>query len=385
VTVIDEAFSQVDDRMEQALIPAQATRRAAQFLVVSNAGTPYGSPYLLPRVEQGRLLAEAGLTDTSCYVEYSAAADADPADPATWAGCNPAMGQTITESAIDAEYASMDLVEFKRARLCQWTSQIVPPVVPLDTWSALTDLRAAAPDRICAAFDVGPERARASVAVAGRRPDGKFFVELVYNLPGTEWVPSHLADLVEKYHPQAVLCDPIGGAGSLIPELVERRVDVTKVSAQEHAQACGRWFDLVVQGNLVHRGQRELLSALDGAVKRSLGDAWAWSRKSSSVDISPLVAATIALWGAQAADTKPEVWSMRETEAWRNAHGQPAERPPVADVTPQPAPTATAQFTPLSAMPYYGITSVAHVVAQNEPPDIRVPNYPREEPVPNDD
>jgi hypothetical protein len=28
-----------------------------------------------------------------------------------------------------------------------------------------------------------------------------------------------------------------------------------------------------------------------------LGDAWAWSRKSSAVDISPLVACTLALFG----------------------------------------------------------------------------------------
>jgi hypothetical protein len=40
-------------------------------------------------------------------------------------------------------------------------------------------------------------------------------------------------------------------------------------------------------------------AAIQGAVKRSLGDAWAWSRKSSNVDISPLVASTLALWGAE--------------------------------------------------------------------------------------
>ena len=36
---------------------------------------------------------------------------------------------------------------------------------------------------------------------------------------------------------------------------------------------------------------------MKGATKRPLGDAWAWSRKNSTVDISPLVAATLALWG----------------------------------------------------------------------------------------
>jgi hypothetical protein len=34
-------------------------------------------------------------------------------------------------------------------------------------------------------------------------------------------------------------------------------------------------------------------------VKRRSGDAWAWSRKNSSIDISPLVAVTLALWGVE--------------------------------------------------------------------------------------
>jgi hypothetical protein len=37
--------------------------------------------------------------------------------------------------------------------------------------------------------------------------------------------------------------------------------------------------------------------ALAGAQKRPLGDAWAWARRGAGVDISPLVAATLAKWG----------------------------------------------------------------------------------------
>lgn len=54
-------------------------------------------------------------------------------------------------------------------------------------------------------------------------------------------------------------------------------------------------------------------AALDGAVKRPLGEAWVWSRKSSAVDISPLVACTIAHWGAKnTPDTTMGIWSIRE-------------------------------------------------------------------------
>jgi hypothetical protein len=49
-------------------------------------------------------------------------------------------------------------------------------------------------------------------------------------------------------------------------------------------------------GVLRHLGQPELTSAITGACSRTVGDAWLWDRKSSDVDISPLVAGTIALW-----------------------------------------------------------------------------------------
>jgi hypothetical protein len=38
-------------------------------------------------------------------------------------------------------------------------------------------------------------------------------------------------------------------------------------------------------------------AAVAGAAKRSLGDSWAWARRGLSVDISPLVAVSLARWG----------------------------------------------------------------------------------------
>ena len=66
-----------------------------------------------------------------------------------------------------------------------------------------------------------------------------------------------------------------------------------------------RWAELLDETS-------ELLAALKGAVQRPLGDAWAWSRKSSSIDICPLVAATLALWGASSLgwdpNSDPVIW-----------------------------------------------------------------------------
>jgi hypothetical protein len=72
-------------------------------------------------------------------------------------------------------------------------------------------------------------------------------------------------------------------------------------------------YDAVAQRTLRHLGQPELSDAIAGGVKRPLGDLWAWSRKSSAVDISPLVAATLALWGASTVpDREPQVINLNE-------------------------------------------------------------------------
>ena len=53
------------------------------------------------------------------------------------------------------------------------------------------------------------------------------------------------------------------------------------------------------QATARHRGQRELTDAIKGAGRRSLGDQWAWARRLSTADISPLVAVTLASWGSE--------------------------------------------------------------------------------------
>ena len=65
------------------------------------------------------------------------------------------------------------------------------------------------------------------------------------------------------------------------------------------AAACGALFDAVMEDRLRHLDTPVLNSALAVARRRSLGDAWAWYRKNVAADITPLVACTLALRGAQ--------------------------------------------------------------------------------------
>jgi phage terminase large subunit-like protein len=320
LVVLDEAFAHPDARLEQALRPATVTRPQPQIWIVSTAGTPGASPYLWDKVEQGRQFVDAGVTSGTAYFEWSAEDDDDPGDPDTWRRCMPALGITVTEEAVATAYNAMNASEFCRAYLNRWVTSMVEPVIPLDTWHALEDRRSTAQDPVALAFDVSPDRSWSSVAFAGKRNDGLSHIEVADNRPGTGWVVDRVDELVKKLRPSAVYCDLRGAATSLIDELRLRDVEVTQLTTAEQVSACGQFFDAATQDRLRHLGTTELTMAVSGATKRSLSGAWAWNRPASGgVEITSLVACTIALWGAgQAPDNRPTVFDLTETKAYRD-------------------------------------------------------------------
>jgi hypothetical protein len=92
--------------------------------------------------------------------------------------------------------------------------------------------------------------------------------------------------------------DAGGPAGSLLQDLADALgVEIRSPKPREIAQAVGQFYDAVAEQGISHLDQPPLAVALAGAQKRPLGDAWAWARRGVGVDISPLVAATLARWG----------------------------------------------------------------------------------------
>ena len=224
------------------------------------------------------------------------------ADPDVWAVANPALGIRIPLEHIEKEHRSMDPRTFAVERLGvgAWPSgDGSVSVIDMQAWADLAvDVSSQIVGSVCVALDVTPDRSHAAVGVAGQRSDGLHQIEVVDHRRGTGWVVERLVEIQSRQPVIAVVVDAAGPAGSLISDLEAAGVLVTTVSAKEHAQACGRLYDGVAQQTFRHLGQSELNAAVKGAAKRPLGDAWAWSRKSSGVDISPLVACTLALWGS---------------------------------------------------------------------------------------
>ena len=303
--MIDEAMAQPDDRLHQALRPAMKTRHreglpGAQLWIISTVGPAGESEWFHSWVDAGRAAVDAGTCeeDRLCFIEYSAPDDADPGDPATWWSCMPALGVTIDEDTVAAEYRESLLVPdglagFRRQALNQRTAQRSDPAIPLNLWDGCAALGVERPaDGLVFAVDVSPEQASASIGVCWRRPDGVPHLELIENAPGVGWVPGRVSELRERWG-GVWLLDPRGASGSQQadwPGMLLKAADARRSCAELEAA--------VRAGQVGHYGQRELRVALEGAVRKPSEDGgWSWARRSTVVDISPLVAVSLALGG----------------------------------------------------------------------------------------
>lgn len=289
--VIDEAFDDTDDRREQAMIPAMATRPNAQLWVVSTAGTDQ-SVYLNRKVETGRAAAAAGETSGVAFFEWSADLDDEPDDEDVWWSTMPALGKTISVEAVRHARQTMSEGEFRRAYLNQPTVAD-DRVIPKDLWLANVNDVAAPDGRLVFGVDVAPNRDSAAIAVA----DEQSRVEVVEHRPGVGWVADRLVELAQTWG-APVAVDQRAAAATFMPDLEDAGVDVLAMGTDDVAAACGKFYDRTMDGLLAVRPHEGLNAAVAGAARRNVGDRWLWGRRTSSVDITPLVAVTLALGGA---------------------------------------------------------------------------------------
>lgn len=319
--IIDEAFAQHDDRLEQALEPATITRQSPQIWVVSTAGeNEEKSPFLWAKVAAGRRACELGIPSATAYFEWSLGDDDDPDDIDVVAARHPAVGFTITKESLRQKQlkarqkdatakigeATDNLAGYKRAYCNIWgTTEVLRPTkLPTDAWRATRIPKSSAPpaaEGLVMAFDVDIDGRSASVSV-GLRSLADPYVEVIEFADGVGWLPAFLVEKVERWKPVAVGCNGAGPAGAQVGPILQAfkaaGIDgdlLVQLSAREYVQACGGLFSDVVEGRLSRpEDQLPLDLAGEDAGERPLGDAWVWDRRQATVPISPLVSVTIA-------------------------------------------------------------------------------------------
>ena len=216
-----------------------------------------------------------------------------------WWSAHPALGDTITETAIAAELErASDVANFERSILNVWPRpRQLGQAIDLDQWATLADLDSTATP-VALAFDVAADRANSALVQAGRTPAGLTCVEVLSYRRGTAWLEEDIRAW-RRAHPFGVVVADSLAAGTVADRLELAGVDVLRTGAAQMGRACADLVDQVSARTICHRAQAVLDDTLASAGRRVLGDGWAWSRRSSDTDISPLVAATLAAWAAR--------------------------------------------------------------------------------------
>jgi hypothetical protein len=251
-----------------------------------------------------------GEDDALGYIEFSVDAehpddlsDEQAADLEQWHVANPSLGVLISEEHM--EHRSMDPRAFAVELLGvgDWpaTDGSADTLISPEEWADIVDENAKLLDPICIYYDISPER-HSSIVAGGRSDGGQFMVEVIHSNAGTGWLVERLVKLYETHEVAEVGCDGFGPAAAIAKLVDEAGITVRRMDSSDYGKACGFFVDAVGEKTLRHLGQQELDHAVKGARARPLVDRWAWSRTKSNINISPLVAATLALWAAHEND-----------------------------------------------------------------------------------
>lgn len=306
VIVCDEAQDMSDDDLEALLSTSSAGPLGDPQWIFT--GTPPGPKANGEVFTRTRADALDGKSKKSCWHEWAADPGDDLDDHGVWERANPglASGRLLLD-VIEGERGTFSDEGFMRERLGMWATASTQQVIDHEAWQVAADPDSRPESRLALAIDVAPELAAASVALAGQREDGSWHIELDEHRNGADWVVGHVARLVEK-NPQirAVVVDVGSPAAAIVDDLVQAKVKITSPKVRDVGAACARLADGVKLRDVFHIDQPQVNLALSVARKRNLGttNLWAWNRKNSASDITPLVACTLALWGAQNSTVK---------------------------------------------------------------------------------
>jgi hypothetical protein len=292
-----------------SLLPILATRKGAQVRYGSSAG--FVTSDVLRRIrDRGR----AGGAPRAAWFEWCAPmVECD--DPACShevdkvVGCvadrldlleiaNPAYGRRITAERMQDFRHEMPPEEFIREFLGWWDEPgTADAAFGPGKWEGCSGQPPVGVPMAAIGVAASMDLTHGAIGAAGR--DGGDLVHLkpLQHGPGTGWVVERVAGLQRK-HKVPVVIDRRGPAAPLIPHLERAGVELTVLDTSTVLDACASLLDLVRERRVRHASYPELETAVNGAVRRLVGDRWAWGRKVSTADISTLEAVTLAAWSA---------------------------------------------------------------------------------------
>lgn len=295
--ILDEAQILTEAAMSD-LVPTTNQAENPQIILMGTPPKPQDPGEVFTSL---RASALAGDLDGVLYIEFSADEGCDIDDWGAVAQANPSFPHRTSKRAVlRLRKLLTNDDDYRREGLGIWLPGSGGSLVPDGLWSKAGRFPNHKPSgRLVYALDVSPSAQSASIGAS----DGQH-IEVVMRAPGTGWVVDACAARADEIG--ELYIDPAGPAGELIVPLEAAGVAVRQVTTREAAQACGSFVTALADATVFvpdHPYKDTLDQAVRGAAQRFVLDGgWLWSRKRSTVDISPLYAVTLARWAAPLGD-----------------------------------------------------------------------------------
>lgn len=301
--VVDEAQHATPEQLA-AMTPTLFANSNPQLNMVGTAGLPGRSgPWWA--VRKRALLEEPGPLGYLGHTAEALSLDGegrvrsvvpeDITDEALWIATNPAITYRPAGKLefLREQFHRLGPVEFAQEHLCVWAPEPgADSSGPIDlaVWDSLIDATSTPDPASCRiAIDTNPERTWFTVCLAGERDDGLVHAEITKSFPDKVRAVTFAMEAADRLGVRVVVSEASGLAGEF--------TDPDVMKPGEFAAATSKLID-ATRGEapvLRHRGEPALRRAIEMAQTKPYSDGGvAWSRRTTSGDISPLTALTMA-------------------------------------------------------------------------------------------
>lgn len=312
LVVLDEAYALTDEQMEASM---------PTMLAVDNAQVWYTSSPPLDAITGQILMSlrdrgEAGNARRLAWFDYGLAGSLDQLDQIDlddrsnwWAALPSLRSGRVREENVQVMRDTLTDKGFAREIFGVWPpkpSEAGFRVISEQAWTDALDPHAQIDGRPAIGVYVPPDRSYSAIAAAGARVGGGRLIEvtskddgtIIDHRPGARWIVGRLAEINANNHPSVIVVDD----QAVAEECEAAGIEVHRASVGDVVTGCQLLFDGIASPDMQardvhHLGQETMTTAASGAAKRKVGNSWAWDRHEVTVDIAPLPASSLALFG----------------------------------------------------------------------------------------
>ena len=305
---IDE-LREIDEEGYRAAMPTTRAHAGSHILLTSNAGDAFSKV-----LNDLRERALDHPPKSFGFYEYSAPQYCKINDRVAWAQANPALGYTITESAIEEAISTSPIENTRTETLCQWIDSLSSPwphgILEETSNSELTITPGAL---TMFGFDVSPSRRNASLVAGQMMPDGKIAIGILETFESQVAVDdlriaASIKGWADIYRPRMVLFDKYTTA-SIAERLANAGVVTQDCSGQQFYQACGDLLDGLVNHKVVHNGQDELIQQFNNCAAKVNDSAWRIVKRKSAGDVSAPISIAMVVSHLMKPQSVPQIYT----------------------------------------------------------------------------